>query len=257
MPRCKILPEGKCKQMMYKIRKVSEGVTIRVKYESGESIDRLELSRFSNANLKSFISNLEIKGKTVIVDTTFNTTLSEYIKNELDFQRVILLLKQCIEVVEEIVKNNFLLMYVDFNMEHIFVSSEGSLQFLYLVTEEDRYNSGVMLFIQNLLKDIKPSDNLTGELLKNIKNKVGKMSYYSSYNLTKMIESAEKDYLNTLEVNAYDVSTEKKEVPVGTSQNFSAVFPQLYNLSTGEIMTYNPGDVIVLSDRNIDDVQIS
>ena len=37
--------------MMYKIRKVSEGVTIRVKYESGESIDRLELSRFSNANL--------------------------------------------------------------------------------------------------------------------------------------------------------------------------------------------------------------
>lgn len=83
------------------------------------------------------------------------------------------------------------------------------------------------------------------------------MSYYSSYNLTKMIESAEKDYLNTLEVNAYDVSTEKKEVPVGTSQNFSAVFPQLYNLSTGEIMTYNPGDVIVLSDRNIDDVQIS
>lgn len=239
--------------MMYKIRKVSEGVTIRVKYESGESIDMLELSRFSNANLKSFMTDVEVNGKSVIASTTFDTTLSEYIKNELDFQCILLLLKQCIEVVEEIVKNNFLLMYVDFNMEHIFVSSVGFLQFLYLVTEEDRYNSGVMLFIQKLLKEIKPSDNLTGELLKNIKNKVGKMSYYSSYNLTKMIESAEKDYLNMLEVNAYDVSTEKKEVPVGPSY----VYPNIYNLNTGEIIKYNPGDVIVLSDRNIDDVQIS
>lgn len=239
--------------MMYKIRKVSEGVTIRVKYESGESIDMLELSRFSNANLKSFMTDVEVNGKSVIASTTVDTTLSEYIKNELDFQCILLLLKQCIEVVEEIVKNNFLLMYVDFNMEHIFVSSVGSLQFLYLVTEEDRYNSGVMLFIQKLLKEIKPSDNLTGELLKIIKNKVGKMSYYSSYNLTKMIESAEKDYLNMLEVNAYGVSTEKKEVPVGTSY----VYPNIYNLNTGEIIKYNPGDVIVLSDRNIDDVQIS
>lgn len=239
--------------MIYKMRKNSEGVYIKVKCESGENIDRLELSRFSNANLNSFMTNVEVNGKSVIASTTFDTTLSEYIKNELDFQCVLLLLKQCIEVVEEIVKNNFLLMYVDFNMEHIFVSSVGSLQFLYLVIEEDRYNSGVMLFIQKLLKEIKPSDNLTGELLKNIKNKVGKMSYYSSYNLTKMIESAEKDYLNMLEVNAYDVSTEKKEVPVGTSY----VYPNIYNLNTGEIIKYNPGDVIVLSDRNIDDVQIS
>lgn len=239
--------------MIYKMRKNSEGVYIKVKCESGENIDRLELSRFTNANLNSFMTNLEVNGKSVIASTTFDTTLSEYIKNELDFQCILLLLKQCIEVVEEIVKNNFLLMYVDFNMEHIFVSSVGSLQFLYSVTEEDRYNSGVMLFIQKLLKEIKPSNNLTGELLKNIKNKVGKMSYYSSYNLTKMIESAEKDYLNMLEVNAYDVSTEKKEVPVGTSY----VYPNIYNLNTGEIIKYNPGDVIVLSDRNIDDVQIS
>lgn len=235
------------------MRKNAEGVYIKVKCESGENIDRLELSRFTNANLNSFMTNVEVNGKSVIASTTFDTTLSEYIKNELDFQCILLLLKQCIEVVEEIVKNNFLLMYVDFNMEHIFVSSVGSLQFLYLVIEEDRYNSGVMLFIQKLLKEIKPSDNLTGELLKNIKNKVGKMSYYSSYNLTKMIESAEKDYLNMLEVNAYDVSTEKKEVPVGTSY----VYPNIYNLNTGEIIKYNPGDVIVLSDRNIDDVQIS
>ncbi len=239
--------------MIYKMRKNAEGVYIKVKCESGENIDRLELSRFTNANLNSFMTNVEVNGKSVIASTTFDTTLSEYIKNELDFQCILLLLKQCIEVVEEIVKNNFLLMYVDFNMEHIFVSSVGSLQFLYLVIEEDRYNSGVMLFIQKLLKEIKPSDNLTGELLKNIKNKVGKMSYYSSYNLTKMIESAEKDYLNMLEVNAYDVSTEKKEVPVGTSY----VYPNIYNLNTGEIIKYNPGDVIVLSDRNIDDVQIS
>lgn len=239
--------------MIYKIRKNAEGISIRARYESGENIDRLELSRFTNANLNSFMTNVEVNGKSVIASTTFDTTLSEYIKNELDFQCILLLLKQCIEVVEEIVKNNFLLMYVDFNMEHIFVSSVGSLQFLYLVIEEDRYNSGVMLFIQKLLKEIKPSDNLTGELLKNIKNKVGKMSYYSSYNLTKMIESAEKDYLNMLEVNAYDVSTEKKEVPVGTSY----VYPNIYNLNTGEIIKYNPGDVIVLSDRNIDDVQIS
>lgn len=239
--------------MIYKMRKNAEGVYIKVKCESGENIDRLELSRFTNSNLNSFMTNVEVNGKSVIASTTFDTTLSEYIKNELDFQCILLLLKQCIEVVEEIVKNNFLLMYVDFNMEHIFVSSVGSLQFLYLVIEEDRYNSGVMLFIQKLLKEIKPSDNLTGELLKNIKNKVGKMSYYSSYNLTKMIESAEKDYLNMLEVNAYDVSTEKKEVPVGTSY----VYPNIYNLNTGEIIKYNPGDVIVLSDRNIDDVQIS
>lgn len=239
--------------MIYKMRKNAEGVYIKVKCESGENIDRLELLRFTNANLNSFMTNVEVNGKSVIASTTFDTTLSEYIKNELDFQCILLLLKQCIEVVEEIVKNNFLLMYVDFNMEHIFVSSVGSLQFLYLVIEEDRYNSGVMLFIQKLLKEIKPSDNLTGELLKNIKNKVGKMSYYSSYNLTKMIESAEKDYLNMLEVNAYDVSTEKKEVPVGTSY----VYPNIYNLNTGEIIKYNPGDVIVLSDRNIDDVQIS
>lgn len=239
--------------MIYKMRKNAEGVYIKVKCESGENIDRLELSRFTNANLNFFMTNVEVNGKSVIASTTFDTTLSEYIKNELDFQCILLLLKQCIKVVEEIVKNNFLLMYVDFNMEHIFVSSVGSLQFLYLVIEEDRYNSGVMLFIQKLLKEIKPSDNLTGELLKNIKNKVGKMSYYSSYNLTKMIESAEKDYLNMLEVNAYDVSTEKKEVPVGTSY----VYPNIYNLNTGEIIKYNPGDVIVLSDRNIDDVQIS
>lgn len=239
--------------MIYKMRKNAEGVYIKVKCESGENIDRLELSRFTNANLNSFMTNVEVNGKSVIASTTFDTTLSEYIKNELDFQCILLLLKQCIEVVEEIVKNNFLLMYVDFNMEHIFVSSVGSLQFLYLVIEEDRYNSGVMLFIQKLLKEIKPSDNLTGELLKNIKNKVGKMSYYSSYNLTKMIESAEKDYLNMLEVNAYDVSTEKKEVPVGTSY----VYPNIYNLNTGEIIKYNPGDVIVLSDRSIDDIQIS
>ena len=239
--------------MRDKMRKNSEGVYIKVKCESGENIDRLELSRFTNANLNSFITNLEVNGKSVIASTTFDTTLSEYIKNKLDFQCILLLLKQCIEVVEEIVNNQFLLMYVDFNMEHIFVSGVGSLQFLYLVTEEDRYNSGVMLFIQKLLKEIKPSDNLTGELLKNIKNKVGKMSYYSSYNLTKMIESAEKDYLNMLEVNAYDVSIEKKEVPVGTSY----VYPNIYNLTTGEIIKYNPGDVIVLSDRNIDDVQIS
>lgn len=239
--------------MIYKMRKNSEGVYIKVKCESGENIDRLELSRFTNANLNSFMTDVEVNGKSVIASTTFDTTLSEYIKNELDFQCILLLLKQCIEVVEEIVKNNFLLMYVDFNMEHIFVSSVGSLQFLYSVTEEDRYNSGVMLFIQKLLKEIKPSNNLTGELLKNIKNKVGKMSYYSSYNLTKMIESAEKDYLNMLEVNAHDVSTEKKEVPVGTSY----VYPNIYNLNTGEIIKYNPGDVIVLSDRNIDDVQIS
>ena len=127
--------------MIYKMRKNAEGVYIKVKCESGENIDRLELSRFTNANLNSFMTNVEVNGKSVIASTTFDTTLSEYIKNELDFQCILLLLKQCIEVVEEIVKNNFLLMYVDFNMEHIFVSSVGSLQFLYLVIEEDRYNS--------------------------------------------------------------------------------------------------------------------
>ena len=87
------------------------------------------------------------------------------------------------------------------------------------------------------------------------------MPFYSSFDLREIIDSAEKNYLKMMESKEEpkeaSKSESKEEEPVGTSSNISAVFSQLYNINTGEIMTYNPGDVIVLSDRNIDDVQIS
>lgn len=263
--------------MIYKIRKNAEGISIRARYESGENIDRLELSRFTNANLNSFITNLEVNGKSVIASTTFDTTLSEYIKNELDFQCILLLLKQCIEVVEEIVKNNFLLMYVDFDLEHVRVSNFGALQFLYLPAEDERQSSGYMSFFERVCNGIKASDDFGRAVLSEIIYKVERMPFFSSHQLRTIIDSAEKKYEKMLakrqdekarqdkgKVNegqhAIEVGANRKinkEAPAGTSKNFSAIFPRLYNLSTGEMMTYNSGDIIVLSDRNIDDVQIS
>ena len=43
-----------------------------------------------------------------------------------------------------------------------------------------------------------------------------------------------------------------EEAPVGTS----SVGPYIYNLSTGEIIMYNPGDLIVLSDRDLLDREL-
>lgn len=244
------MEDRRWKVMIYKIRKMSEGVYIKVKYESDESIDRLELSRFSNADLKYFITDTEIKGKSVIVKTDFDVTLSEYIKNKLSFQTIVLLLRECIEAIKSIVKNKFLLMYVDFNMEHIFISTSGSLQFLYLPTEEERDSSGSMIFLQKVLEDIKPSDGLAEELLKNIKNNVENMAFYSSHDLFKIIESAEKEYFKMLETKDNKTLKENKEALGDTSY----VYPHIYNLSTGKIMKYNSGDVIVFSDRNVDDI---
>lgn len=263
--------------MIYKMIKNSEGVYIKVKCESGENIDRLELSRFTNANLKSFITNLEINGKSVIAKTTFNFTLSEYIKTELNFQRIVILLKQCIDVVDEIVNNKFLLMYVDFDLEHVRVSNFGALQFLYLPAEEERENSGYMSFFERVCNGIKASDDFGRAVLSEIIYKVERMPFFSSHQLRTIIDSAEKKYEKMLAKrqdekarqdkgklnegqHAIEVGANRKinkEAPAGTSKNFSVVFPRLYNLSTGEIMTYNPGDIIVLSDRNTDDIQIS
>ena len=232
--------------MMYKIRKMSEDVSIRVKYESGESIDRLELARFSNANLGSFISDAEIRGRWVVAQTTWEVTLSEYLENDLNLQTIVLLLKQCIDLVEDIVKNNFLLMYVDFDLEHVWVSNFGALQFLYLPAEEERQNSGFMNFFEMVIRGIKVSDSLEKEILREIIYKVERMLFFSSRQLRTIIDSAEKEYEEML------AKRQNEEAPVGTS----SVGPYIYNLSTGEIIMYNPGDLIVFSDRNLLDREL-
>lgn len=249
--RCKILPGGRYKFMLYKIRKMSEGITIKARYESGENIDRLELARFSNANMRGFISDGEIKGKWVVAQTTWDRTLLEYLENSLNFQAIVLLLRQCIDLVEDIVKNNFLLMYVEFDMERVWVSNFGALQFLYLPAEETRDSRRVMSFMKEIVERVNTSDDVTEMAFSEIKEKVESMPCYSSVNLREIIDSAEKNYLKMMELKDESNEESKEEEPVGTSSNFSAIFPQLYNLDTGEIMTYNPGDVIVLSDRDL------
>lgn len=235
--------------MMYKIRKMSEGVSIRVKYESGESIERLELARFSNANLGAFVSDAEIRGRWVVAQTTWEVTLSEYLENNLNLQTIVLLLKQCIDLVEDIVKNNFLLMYVDFDLEHVWVSNFGALQFLYLPAEEERQNSGFMNFFEMVIRGIKVSDSLEKEILREIIYKVERMPFFSSRQLRTIIDSAEKEYEEML---AKRQSDKAEEAPVGTS----SVGPNIYNLSTGEIIMYNPGDLIVFSDRDLLDREL-
>ena len=235
--------------MMYKIRKMSEGVSIRVKYESGESIDRLELARFSNANLSAFVSDAEIRGRWVVAQTTWEVTLSEYLENNLNLQTIVLLLKQCIDLVEDIVKNNFLLMYVDFDLEHVWVSNFGALQFLYLPAEEERQNSGFMNFFEMVIRGIKVSDSLEKEILREIIYKVERMPFFSSRQLRTIIDSAERKYE---EVQAKRQNEKVEEAPVGTS----SVSPYIYNLSTGEIIMYNPGDLIVFSDRDLLDREL-
>ena len=243
--------------MLYKIRKMSEGITIKARYESGENIDRLELARFSNANIRGFISDSEIKGKWVDYQTTWDRTLSEYLENSLNFQAIILLLRQCIDIVEDIVKNNFLLMYVEFNFEHVWVSNFGALQFLYLPTEEERASRRVMSFINEILGCINPSDDMTEVVFRDIKEKIVNMPFYNSYALREIIDSAEKDYFKILEAKNDENEKENKEAPIGTSSNISVVMPKLYNLNTGELMTYNPGDVIVISDMDSLDQDIT
>ncbi len=247
--------------MIYKIRKNAEGISIRARYESGENIDRLELARFSNANIKGFISDTEITGKCIVAETSWGMTLSEYLENSLNFEAIILLLRQCIDIVEDIVKNNFLLIYVEFNFEHVWVSNFGALQFLYLPAEEVRDDRRVMSFMKEIVERVNTSDDISEMAFRDIKEKIVSMPFYSSFDLREIIDSAEKNYLKMMESKEEpkeaSKSESKEEEPVGTSSNISAVFSQLYNINTGEIMTYNPGDVIVLSDRNIDDVQIS
>ena len=242
--------------MIYKIRKNAEGISIRAKYESGENIDRLELARFSNANIRGFISDSEIKGKCVVLQTTWDRTLLEYLENSLNFQAIVLLLRQCIDLVEDIVKNNFLLMYVEFDLEHVWVSNFGAFQFLYLPAEEVRDDRRVMRFMKEIVERVNTSDDISEMAFRDIKEKI-----VSSFDLREIIDSAEKNYLKMMESKEEpkeaSKSESKEEEPVGTSSNISAVFSQLYNINTGEIMTYNPGDVIVLSDRSIDDIQIS
>lgn len=228
---------------------MSEGVSIRVKYESGESIERLELARFSNANLGAFVSDAEIRGRWVVAQTTWEVTLSEYLENNLNLQTIVLLLKQCIDLVEDIVKNNFLLMYVDFDLEHVWVSNFGALQFLYLPAEEERQNSGFMNFFEMVIRGIKVSDSLEKEILREIIYKVERMPFFSSRQLRTIIDSAEKEYEEML---AKRQSDKAEEAPVGTS----SVGPNIYNLSTGEIIMYNPGDLIVFSDRDLLDREL-
>lgn len=247
--------------MIYKMRKNAEGISIRARYESGENIDRLELARFSNANIRGFISDSEIKGKCVVLQTTWDRTLLEYLENSLNFQAIVLLLRQCIDLVEDIVKNNFLLMYVEFDLEHVWVSNFGALQFLYLPAEEVRDDRRVMSFMKEIVERVNTSDDISEMAFRDIKEKIVSMPFYSSFDLREIIDSAEKNYLKMMEPkeesNDESKSESKEEEPVGTSSNISAIFSQLYNINTGEIMTYNPGDVIVLSDRSIDDIQIS
>ena len=83
------------------------------------------------------------------------------------------------------------------------------------------------------------------------------MAFYSSHDLLKMIDSAEKDYFNFLEAKNDENEKQNKEAPIGTSSNNSVVISQLYNLNTGELMTYNPGDVIVISDMDSLDQDIA
>ena len=277
--RCKILPGGQYKFMLYKIRKMSEGVSIRAKYESGESIDRLEFARFSNANLSSFINDTDIRGRWVVAQTTWEVTLSEYLENSLNFKAIILLLRQCIDFVDDIIKNNFLLMYVDFDLEHVWVSNFGTLQFLYLPAEEERQTSGFINFFERVISGIKASESLDKEILREIIHKVERMPFFSSRKVRAIIDSAEKEYEEVLAKRQNEkVEGEKKrakeakekanegqhgvgeesnsklnkEAPVGTS----SVGPYIYNLSTGEIIMYNPGDLIVFSDRNLLDREL-
>ncbi len=216
--------------MLYKIRKMSEGISIKIKCESDESLDRLELARFSNANIKGFISDTEIKGKRIVAETSWGMTLSEYLENTLNFEAIILLLRQCIDIVEDIVKNNFLLMYVELNFEHVWVSNYGALQFLYLPTEE-------------ILGCINPSDDMTEVVFRDIKENIVNMPFYNSCALREIIDSAGKDYFKVLEAKNNENEKQNKEAPIGTSSNISVVISQLYNLNTRELMTYNPGDV--------------
>ena len=60
-----------------------------------------------------------------------------------------------------------------------------------------------------------------------------------------------------LEAKNNENEKQNKEAPIGTSSNISVVIPQLYNLNTGELMTYNPGDVIVISDMDSLDQDIA
>ena len=140
--------------------------------------------------------------------------------NNLNLQTIVLLLKQCIDIVEDIVKNNFLLMYVDFDLDHVWGSNFGALQFLYLPAEEERQNSGFMNFFERVISGIKVSDSLGKDILREIIYKVERMPFFSSRQLRAIIDSAEKEY---------EVATKQnEEAPVGTS----AVGPYIYNLST-------------------------
>lgn len=243
--------------MLYKIRKMSEGISIKIKCESDESLDRLELARFSNANIKGFISDTEIKGKCIVAETSWGMTLSEYLENSLNFEAIILLLRQCIDIVENIIKNNFLLMYVELNFEHVWVSNYGALQFLYLPTEEERASRRVMSFINEILGCINPSDDMTEVVFRDIKENIVNMPFYNSCALREIIDSAGKDYFKVLEAKNNENEKQNKEAQIGTSSNISVVMPKLYNINTGELMTYNPGDVIVISDMDSLDQDIT
>ena len=114
--------------------------------------------------------------------------------DNLNLQTIVLLLKQCIDIVEDIVKNNFLLMYVDFDLDHVWGSNFGALQFLYLPAEEERQNSGFMNFFERVISGIKVSDSLGKDILREIIYKVERMPFFSSRQLRAIIDSAEKEY---------------------------------------------------------------
>ena len=137
--------------MIYKMRGRGEKRELRIRQERNDDVDMTELSRFCNMELDYSLFNYENSGKDLIFQLSERVELSSYLLKERNLEDILNIMRQCILFFKSILIKGFFLPFSVLDMDKIWVSEDGNVNFIYIPTDEMRVEKTLIDFFLVLL----------------------------------------------------------------------------------------------------------
>lgn len=203
---------------------------VKVKASSQESFDEKAVDAFARTYLRGFLKPKMIKKNLIEYSGPVGISLYERLKKPISKRDFLFIMEQVIVAVQKIHSNNLLLNRLILDIHYCFINDvTKELQFLYVPTEKELHNPGVLALLEAIIYSANPSDekdtefvsrfvyflkNQHGFVPENIENYIAKEDR-SVVNIIKKQNAGQSGFMTSKHRSYYD-HYDKKEQGVGS-----------------------------------------
>ena len=145
--------------MKFKVKTKDCRLLVKVKTSLRETFDEKELDAFDRMYLRGFLKPKMIKKGTVEYSGPIGLSLYERLKKPISKRDFLFIMEQIVVTVQKIHSNNLSINRLIFDLQYCFINEvTKELQFLYIPTENDQENHGVVAFMESVIYSAIPSD---------------------------------------------------------------------------------------------------